>query len=167
MHCPVQYKVMKSLPSGQWGPFTYTENHAFTSENFGFSVWPARTNMSPVKMSFATAPSVDSPGRRPAKQSTVPYFMDGWRTTGGFISWMHWRIDNHVFSTTASMEILEQSYPHGWQRNVIYLDGHVELTTYKEGLWEGSPGPGYPVNWSKMMQWKWWDDNGTRNVIAF
>jgi prepilin-type N-terminal cleavage/methylation domain-containing protein/prepilin-type processing-associated H-X9-DG protein len=145
MHCPTQFKIMKRLHPNLWRTYTYTENTRFTSENFGYSVrngeggQPGRTNMTPIKASVLFVNGVVAPGYWPATSATIPFFMDGWRTTGGWSTWKHRRIDGHILNSTGGdLEVLGQSYPHDWKCNVAFLDGHVEPTVYREGLWDRS-----------------------------
>jgi prepilin-type N-terminal cleavage/methylation domain-containing protein/prepilin-type processing-associated H-X9-DG protein len=155
MHCPTQFKIMMSLPASQRTTFTYSENHQFTSEAFGYSDAGAggRTNMIPVNVSWMNASSVRTPPeRRPATPATVPYFMDGWHRDpqGAFITWRHWALYGHIASGGGEKS-LSDSWPHNWKANVVFLDGHVELNAIKQDLWDGD---GLTVNGNKRMLWE-------------
>lgn len=155
MHCPTQFKIMRSMPTAAWTAFTYSENHQFTSEAFGYSDTGSagRTNMIPANRAWLTSTSVrDRPERRPATPATVPYFMDGWHRDpqGAFITWRHWFLYGYIASGGGD-RALSDSWPHNFKANVVFLDGHVELNAIKKDLWDGDD---LTVNWNKRMQWE-------------
>ena len=160
--CPTQFKEMvERLGSGSETRSTYSENHAFTSEVLGISHYndgsgTTRTNMSPVKMTYLLGPGLNDPPRRPATAATIPYFMDGWHTGGGYASWRIWRHPTYYLDQ-GGPEGLESAFPHDWKCNAVFLDGHVELTVFEKdkpgyvgGLWEGSFDP---IDGSRQMRW--------------
>ncbi len=156
MHCPTQFKeAMRRL--GTAGRSTYSENHQFTSEAFGYSTWNdgagpnTRSNMVPLKVSMVHVEGVSQPNRRPANTATIPYFLDGWSRGGGYAGWRIWR---HSWDYYASGPpgSLESAFPHDWQCNAVYVDGHVEGTEYGQGLWRPTDA-GYQgqMVWNRVM----------------
>ena len=163
MHCPTQFKIMMSLPAQFRTTFTYSENHQFTSEAFGYSDI-ARTNMIPANVAWLNGTSVKTPAqRRWATPATVPYFMDGWRKNSQqpFISWRHAYLYNEM-ANSGGEQALSDSWPHNFKANVVFLDGHVELNAIKEGIWDGD---GIVIDEKKRMIWEF--TQGGRGYTPF
>jgi len=152
MHCPTQFEFMvKNLAVNNWRQYTYTQNHQLTSEAFGQSVRngttppppPApqvRSNMKPLRTSILSIPGLDDASHKPASPDTVAYFLDGWSRAGsGYVSWRIWHHNGYI--NGGGPGDLENAFPHDWKSNVVFLDGHVETTTYQEGMWYGAWNP--------------------------
>ena len=140
MHCPTQYKMMRTITNPSI--FTYSENHQITSEAFGESTRGGDGNRKDMRAISAIIMGLEgdsSNGRLPASPDTVPWFYDGWHS-GPNTGWHGWRSGWHHargYYTTLGAGAQESAWPHNGQCNIVFLDGHVETTTYNEGIWEG------------------------------
>ena len=169
MHCPTQYKIMRKIL--QPTNYTYSENHQITSEAFGESTRSGdngRKDMRAVPSIYIGLDGDTRFGRLPASPDTVPFFYDGWH--GGpnsrFATWRAGWHHARGYHVSLGAEAFESAWPHDSKCNIVFLDGHVETTTYNEGIWEGCEnGSSVSRYWSRSLGPK--ADNPGDSIRAF
>jgi prepilin-type processing-associated H-X9-DG protein len=69
--------------------------------------------------------------------------MDGWvwsLHTNSYASWRHQRVVPHI----TDPEHLSRSFPHlGFGCNMLFYDGHVDITNIGTGIWATGTYPFY------------------------
>lgn len=119
--------------------FTYSENHQINTEQQEGTTGVAL----PVKKNFMLRNGNGDASRWPVRPDSLPYFMDGWvwtALTDNYASWRHQRVPPHITTT----DHIRRSFPHaGFGCNMVFYDGHVDMSNLGQGIWITSTWPFY------------------------